>query len=124
MTNVEGDFSLVGRTPWSFGQGLHWRLPAWRQSCSRPDQTIKERKKPRNHTAATGQAAYSLAISFKRVFSRRVLAQFVPVQFVVMAPVQLVSSLQSHGLGNRGVMRVTARVRDGWTAVWRHSADA
>ena len=33
----------------------------------------KKRKKPRNHTAATGQAAQSVAISFKRVFSRTTL---------------------------------------------------
>ena len=42
MTKVEGDFSLVGLTPWSLGEGLHWRLPAGDSCVSRPDQ--KERR--------------------------------------------------------------------------------
>ena len=64
-TKVEWDFSLVGLTPWSLGQGLHWRLPALRLVVYPPQP---KRKKPRNHTAATCKARHSVALSFKRVF--------------------------------------------------------
>ena len=42
-----------------------FRLPTLRLACIRPNQ---KRKKPRNHTAATGKAVHSVALSFKRVF--------------------------------------------------------
>ena len=57
---------MVGLTRWSLGQGCIGGFQPGDCRVSAP--TKKERKKTLNHTAATGQAAHSVAISFKRAF--------------------------------------------------------